>query len=286
MDDSHHIPPGEIQPRRPSRWRKIVSGNLEEPPRRGYRFPVSVEAELHDPSGSFPCAAENLSRTGVLLLGALPPPAQERVDLTLKDRGGRHQVRLVGRVIRAEAGEESSTLSIAVEFVEMDDARRDDLEILLARLLETGAAPGPFDALKPGVSPLEVRKVLESIPLPQRLNLASRAALREREFLRLDTNPAVLDALVRNPNLLPAEARSIATLPFLSPASIDALALDSRFAGDEDLVLALAAHPRIAPPALDRLIAQIKPPHLRRLLAKPGLTAALRDRLLKRLSRG
>jgi hypothetical protein len=166
-----------------------------------------------------------------------------------------------------------------------DEARRDDLEILLARLLESGAASSPFDSLKPGASPPDVKKVLEGIPLPQRLNLASRAALREREYLRMDTNPAVLDALIKNPNFVLAEARAIAAVPFLSPGSIDALALDSRFGGDEELILALAAHPKIAPPALERLTGQLKPPQLRRLLAKPGLTAALRERLLKRLAR-
>jgi hypothetical protein len=167
----------------------------------------------------------------------------------------------------------------------MDEARRDDLEILLARLLESGAAAGPFDALKPGASPLEVKKILEAIPLPQRLNLAGRAALREREYLRMDTNPAVLDALIKNPNLVLAEARAVAAVPFLSPSSIDALASDQRFSHDEDLVLALAAHPKIAPPALERLTGQLKAPQLRRLLAKPGLTAVLRERLLKRLAR-
>jgi hypothetical protein len=188
-------------------------------------------------------------------------------------------------VIRASTEEDSSNLSLAIEFVEMDEARRDDLEILLARLLESGAAPGPFDALKPGASPLEVKKILEGIPLPQRLNLAGRAALREREYLRMDTNAAVLDALVRNPNLVLAEARAIAAVPFLSPSSIDALASDQRFSHDEDLVLALASHPKIAPPALERLTGQLKAPQLRRLLAKPGLTVVVRERLLKRLAR-
>jgi hypothetical protein len=204
------------------------------------------------------------------------------VDLTLKDRSGSHQARLTGRIIRASVDDESSSLSLAIEFVEMDEARRDDLEILLARLLESGAAAGPFDALKPGASPLDVKKVLEGIPLPQSWNLASRAALREREYLRMDTNPAVLDALIKNPNFVLAEARAIAAVPFLSPGSIDALALDSRFGGDEELILALAAHTEDRPARAGAADRTAQAPQLRRLLAKPGLTAALRDRLLKR----
>ena len=263
-----------------------MSGHSEEPPRRGFRFPAGVQAELHDESGTFVCAAENLSRTGVLLVGPLPPPAHEQVDITLKDRSGSHQTRLTGRVIRATSDEDPSSLRIAIEFIDLDDAGRDGLEILLARLLEAGAPPGSLDLLKPGASPLEVKKSLEAIPLPQRLNLASRAALREREFLRLDANPAVLDALVRNPNLTLVEARAIAASPFLTSGTLDVLANDPRFGADEELVLALAVHPKIALPVAERITSQLKPPQLRRLLAKPGLSGALRDRLLKRLTRG
>ena len=219
-------------------------------------------------------------------MGPLPPPAQEQVDITLKDRSGSHKTRVTGRVIRASSDEGPTSLRLAIEFVDLDEAQRDDLEILLARLLESGPPASPLDALKPGVSPLEIKKALESIPLPQRLSLATRAPLREREFLRLDTNAAVLDALVRNPNLVLAEARTIAASPFLSSPSIDALAADPRFGADEELVLALAVHPRIALPTAEKLTAPFKPPQLRRLLAKPGLNPSLRDRLLKRLTRG
>lgn len=285
MDESDQIRPSGIAPRRPSRWRKIVSGHPEEPPRRGYRFPLAVEAELHDPSGSFLCAAENLSRTGVLLVGSLPPPAQEQVDITLKDRSGSHKTRVTGKVVRASS-DDVDGLRLAIEFVGLNDDQRDGLEILLARLLESGPPPGPLDALKPGASPLEIKKALEAIPLPQRRDLATRASVRERDYLRLDSNPAVLDALVRNPNLALAEARAVATSGFLSAPSIDALASDPRFGSDEELILTLAVHPRIALTTGERLTASLKPPQLRRLLAKPGLNPALRDKLLKRLTRG
>jgi hypothetical protein len=72
----------------------------------------------------------------------------------------------------------------------MDDARRDALEALLARLLETPAVVS-LDSLKPGASPQDIKSALEAIPLPQRIALASRAGLKEREHLRLDANPSV-----------------------------------------------------------------------------------------------
>ena len=97
-----------------------------------------------------------------------------------------------------------------LEFLDMDDARRDALEVLLARMLEAPSA-SPFDALKPGCPPQEIRRTLEAIALPQRIALATRATAKEREYLRQDTNGAVLEALVRNPGLTVAEARLIAT---------------------------------------------------------------------------
>lgn len=263
-----------------------MGGHPEEPPRRGFRFPAGVQAELHDDSGSFLCAAENLSRSGVLLVGPLPPPAGGRVDLTLKDRGGRHEARLTGRVIRLATDEDTKDLQIAVEFDELDAARRDDLEVLLARLLEGGPVPTSLDELRPGSSPLEVKKALDAIPLPQRINMAGRAGPKEREYLRQDAHPAVLDALARNPSLVLAEARALAASAFLTAPTIDFLAADPRYKSDEEIVFALAVHPRVSLATATRLTSQLKPPQLRKLTAKPGLSGALRDQLFKRITRG
>jgi len=263
-----------------------MSGHSEGTPRRGYRFPAGVLAEIRDGEQSFSCGAQNLSRSGVLLTGPIPTPSADTVELTLKAPAGTLEVRLRARVIRVEREPDSEDLQIALQFVDPDDSQRQALEDLLARLLQQGQTSGPFDGLTPGTPAHEIKKALESIPIAQRIALASHASLKEREFLRLDVNPAVLEALIRNPNLGLAEARAIGVSPHLTPATIDALAHDSRFKGDEELRMVLATHPRVTAATAEGLTADFKATQIRKLLAKPGLSQVLRDKLFRRLSRG
>ena len=243
-------------------------------------------AEIRDGEQSFACDAQNLSRSGVLLSGPVPTPSSDTVAVTLKAPMGSLEVHLAARVIRVEADPSSGDLQIALQFVDSDDAQKQALEDLLARLMQQGQNSGPFDGLTPGTPAHEVKKALEAIPLAQRISLAARASLKEREYLRLDTNTAVLESLVRNPNLIVAEARAIAVSPHLTPGTIDILAHDSRFKGDEELRMVLATHPRVPVATAEALTADFKSPQIRKLLAKPGVSQALRDKLFRKLTRG
>jgi hypothetical protein len=262
-----------------------MSGHSEGPTRRDYRFPAAVPATVNQGSRSIPCSAENLSRTGVLLVGRFPAPALERLDFTLKTSSGSLEIQLAGRVARIEHDPERQETHLALAFVDMDAAKQDALEVFLARLLESHP-PGSLETLKPGAAPHEIKKVLESIPLPQRIALAQRAELKQREILRQDQHPAVLDSLVRHPNLTVAEARAIAASPFLQSGTIDLLAADTRFKSDDELRMALATHARVSMITAERLTADFKGPQIKKILTRPGLNLLLRDKLFKRMTRG
>lgn len=261
-----------------------MGGHQDNLSPRGYRFPAGLPAEINDDGRTLPCVAQNLSRSGVLLIGPLPAQGVERLDLTLKAATGRLDVRLFGKIIRIEPAEEPGIHRIAIEFVDLSDESKDAVEVLLARVIES-PTPTALDGVKANALPHEVRKVLETIPLPQRTSIATRASTRERDLLRHDANASVLDALVRNPSLVPAEARAIAASQFLAPATIEALWADPRFQQDEDLKLALAGHVRVPPPLIDRFIAGLSPEVARRFHAKPGLAPALKLRLAQRMSK-
>jgi len=258
-----------------------MSGHPDDTSRHGYRFRTGVAAELYDGGRTVVCGAENISRSGVLLVGDLSAPSAELVDFALRAPTGTLTVRLSGRVIRIEPGSGGDATRIAIEFVDMDDSRRGALEVLLARLLETPSV-GPLDALKPGATPQEIKKALEAIPLPQRIALSSRASLKEREILRLDTNPVVLEALAHCSNLGLAEARALAASQFLMFGTLDALANDPRFRQDEELRMAVAVHPRVSLSTAEKVTADFKEPQIKKLLAKPGLNQILREKLLRR----
>jgi hypothetical protein len=258
-----------------------MSGHPDGPARHGYRFRTGVHAELELGGRTIACEAQNLSRSGVLLVGDLAKPTQGTVDLSLVLPTGSLTVRLSGRVIRVEPDPDGEGTRMALEFVGMDDARRDAVEALVARLLEAPAA-SPFDHLKPGAPPQEIKKALEAIPLPQRISMASRASQKDREILRSDTNPAVLEALARNPNLTLAEARALLTSVFLIPGTLDALSNDLRFKDDEALRIAVAAHPRVSLATAEKVTADFNVPQIKKLLAKPALNQILREKLFRR----
>ena len=258
-----------------------MSGHSDDTHRRGYRFKTGVHAELHDNGRIFACETQNISRSGVLLIGEFPEPQSDTVDFVVSAPTGSLTVRLKGRVIRSQPGAEGGLQSLALEFVDMDDSGREALDVLLARLLEAPTG-GSLDGLKPGSSPQEIKAALESIPLPQRIALSSRTGVKEREYLRLDANPAVLESLAHNPNLGVVEARALAGSTFLMSGTLDALANNPRFKDDEELRMSIAVHPRVSLHTAEKVTANFKLPQIKKLLAKPGLNQILREKLFRR----
>lgn len=252
-------------------------------PRRGTRFHAGIPSELHDASGSTPCSAHDVSRTGALLVGPIRSPSGV-ADLTLKAPTGTLEVRLPARVARELPDTENGERQIAFEFEALTPDQKEGLEALLSRLIE-GAAPGPLESLRPGAPPNEVRKALEQIPIPHRISLATRAGVREREWLRQDIVGAVLEALARNPNLLAADVKVLLSSPHVLPSTLEILANDSRFKGDDEIQLGLAAHPKVPPPVGERLVEGMKGTALRQLLRRPGMNPVLRERVVRKLSR-
>lgn len=256
----------------------------EDTPRRGYRFHTDLPAVVHLSDGPCPCVAQDLSRGGVLLVGPLPVPAPERVDLTLKSAEGRVQVRLTARVVRCEPDPESGGARLAVSFDEVGEKELGELEVILARWMEHHPA-GPLDAVRPGAPAHEMRKAAEAIPLPQRIALANRGGPREREILRHDIHPAVLDALVKNPATSIVEIRAILAAGGLAPAVLEAIAQDARFAPDPEIGAAIVTHPHATLALAERLLRQLPEATLRGMLHRPGLNPAVRDKLVKKLQR-
>jgi hypothetical protein len=253
---------------------------------RGYRFQASLPAVLLEGDREHSCAALDLSRTGVLLVGEVPSPEGKEVEFSIRSVSGDVQQRFIGRVARIEtAGEEGGALRSAVEFLALDLDQKQSLEVLLARVME-GRIPAVLEALRPGAPPQEVRKALESIALAHRIALASRAGPREREFLRQDPHPLALESLARNPNLLAAEARALAGVIHLLTSTLEILASDPRWARDEDIQIAIATHPNVSIPLAERVAAQIDRSALRKMLARPSLHPLIRDKILRRLARG
>jgi PilZ domain len=261
-----------------------MSGHPDGTPRNGYRLRTGIPAHVRSGEATFDCETINISRGGALILGTFPTPLVGTVEIAFKTPSGGLSIHLSARVVRVEPDPDKGGQRVALEFTGMDVPLRDALDVLLARLLEAPAG-NPIESLKPGASPQDIKKVLESIPIAQRIGMSSRAAVKEREILRLDTNPAVLESLARNPGLTVAEARLLAASAYLMPGTLDALSNDVRFKHDDELRIAIAIHPKVSVATAERVTLDFKLPQLKAILAKPSLSLPLREKLFKRMTR-
>jgi hypothetical protein len=252
---------------------------------RGFRFQAGLPAALFDGDQEHACRAHNLSRTGVLLVGALPTPSGQEIEFAIRSPAGDLDQHFIGRVARIEEGGEGGERRLAVEFLALDLDQKEKLEMLLARVME-GMAPAPLEALRPGSPPHEIRKALESVPLAHRIGLAARAGPREREYLRQDIHPAVLESLTRNPNILLAEVRALLAVIHLMPSTLELIVADQRWSKDEEIRILVATHPHVSFPLAERITAGFQAPALKKMLARPTLNALLRDKIVRRIARG
>lgn len=247
---------------------------------RGARFVAGLPAAVHLPKNDYPCTAHNLSRSGALLVGRFPRLTGYRVEVSIGHALGDVGLRLAGRVVRTRDADDGQQ-KLALQFVELTEERRETLEALVARIIE-GHSPASIEALKPGATADEVRRALELVSVPHRVSLAARANPRERLFLRQDPHPQVLEALARNPNLLPAEARALATVPHLLPSTLELLSRDPRWAKDGEVVAAVLSHPRIPPTLAQKIVDALEPQTVMKLTQVPGIPSAIRMQLTRR----
>jgi hypothetical protein len=172
---------------------------------------------------------------------------------------------------------------VAIEFLDPAPAERDKLEALVSRVIGSGN-PSPFQNIRPGMPPHEVRRALEAIPLSDRMSAAARATTpRDREILRSDGHPLVLQALARNTNLSLDDARALASQPQALPALLEGLGNDGRWRQDDEIKLLLLAHPQLPVGVADALLAGLKTVHVRRLLGRSSLSPLVRAKVMKRL---
>ena len=257
----------------------------EEIKKRGSRFSAGVESVLHAGGQDLDCRAHDLSRSGALLTGALPSMTDEAVEVTFRLPVGDFSLRLPGRIVRCQNGGEDGGVSLGFQFHDLGEEESENLEILVARVLE-GGHPAPIEMLKSGASEQEIRDALEQVPIAHRIALAIRASLREREFLLKETRPPVLEALARNPVMLVAEARELAASRHVLGTTLELLARNPRWGKDEPLRVGIITNPRVPLPLATEIVGEMSPEILRKVMQQPGLHPSIRDQLMRKMARG
>jgi hypothetical protein len=253
---------------------------MERPSRGASRFLAGLPAELCYHGRAYPCTAHNLSRTGVLLRGSIPWPSDDVVEVAVTSGSGDLELRVRGRVRRVdvEETEEGRSLRIGIEFREIDDDRRSVLEALVARVVE-GVSPASIGSLPPDASREQIRDALDKIPLAHKIALASRGEARERELLANDPSPQVIEAIARNPKVLPKEVMNLLRLPHILPSTLEILGRDTRLAQNEEVRILVASHPKASLTLARSIANELTPEGQARLLRRPSVHPTVRNEL-------
>jgi len=149
--------------------------------------------------------------------------------------------------------------------------------------MEGGTPAWTLDELPANASVATIQAALERVPLPHRIQLASRGMPRERGMLMKDSHLQVIDALTRNPHLLLHEMLSLLRMPNLLPHTLDAISKDSRWSGSDQVRLLLAAHRNTSFGVAQRIVATLSDAALKKLLRSPGLKPAIQAGIVRRL---
>ena len=248
-------------------------------PDRKVRFKAGIPAVVYYRSREYVCMAHDLSRTGVLLLGGIPWPSGETVQFRLDTPSGDLHLELSGRVVRVSEDKSGHGTALALEFSTLAEDEKQNLETILHRVIE-GHSPTLLSEIDPDSPAREIQTGLGAIPLPHRIGLASRAiSTRERELLRNDIHPQVLEALARNPNLLESELHALLKNIHILPRTLEQIATDTRWNDKQDVLVEIIAHIRAPLPLADRLLQKLSQPALRKLIRKPGLNSTILSKL-------
>lgn len=258
--------------------------NPSETARSQSRFLASLPATLYHESQEHPCEAFNLSRSGVLLTGRLPQPEEPDLELRIATAAGDLELRTVARVVHVQHDAEQGETKLGLQFMELSAAQKETIDLLVARIVE-GRAPAALEGLKRGASEAESRKALKKVSAAHRVALALRGQAREREFLRRDPDPHVLQALARNPRITLPEIINLARVGHLLPSTLEIMSIDPRWSRDDELKILIATHPRVTFQTADRIVSGMGDVVLQRLLSRPGLQPAVREKLMARLTR-
>lgn len=253
--------------------------------RSASRFMAGLPASFQLDGVDIPCRAHNLSRSGVLLVGQMPAISSSEIWLTIASPNGDLQLTTAGRVIRCDTDPDEGRTTLGIEFVAVSRDDRPTLEALVARVVE-GLMPGSLEELPATATPEQIRLALDQIPLHHRTALAVRARPREREVLIRDRQIQVIDALARNPNLLPREVITLLRMPNLMPTTLETIGRDTRWIGNEHVMVLVATHRNAPLPLAEQILSRMSPAGLQRAIRAPSLRPVLRDKILRRLPRG
>jgi len=248
--------------------------------RHGYRFLAGLKATVTFGASESPCQAVDLHRSGVMLEGSFSAEENGMVGVSLQSASEDLRFEARGRVTHVSLNEETGHTRLGLQFEALSSAETKNLESLVARVIE-GQNPAPLAHLARDASVAEIREALGKIPTAHKITVAQRALPLERSFLFHDGDGQVFEALCRNPQLTMPEVIRMLRMPTLLPTTLELLSRDQRWNANEEIKITIATHPRVTFPVADRLCRTLTLLGIRKVIRRPGLNPAIKNRLVQ-----
>jgi hypothetical protein len=255
------------------------------PARRGRaRFLASLPAVVRVDGEDHSCAADDLSRTGVLLTGTFACPTDPMVEVTITTAAKDRTLHLEGRVMHAHENEEAGELRLGVQFEHLTDEQNETIDLLVSRVVE-GMAPAALEGIDKKASVGEIREALSKVTVAHRVQLAARCGPKERAILKHDPDPHVLESLARNPNINLPEIKTLLRRTDLLPSTLEVVASDVRWFADDETKIMVATHPRVTFTTADKVVHRMNELTVARVIQRPGLQPGVKQKLMVKMSR-
>ena len=124
---------------------------------------------------------------------------------------------------------------------------------------------------------------IRAMDVSEKMRLASRATLTERQILLRDTSPQVLMGLLANPRIEDKEVLALAKSSAASGGVLQRIAKDRRWSASYEIRLALVKNPQTPTPLALRLMEALREKDLRMLAKAGAVREAIRAAALRKV---
>lgn len=127
-----------------------------------------------------------------------------------------------------------------------------------------------------GAAKTALQAYLMNLPVPKKVELASRGNREVRMILSRDASPLVARAVIASPRLAENDVHAYAASPLTNEEILRAIGENREWMSNPRLVYVLVSNPRTPPPVALRLVPRLAKNELAQLVRNPNASAFVR----------
>jgi Tfp pilus assembly protein PilZ len=230
---------------------------------------------------------EFIAASGLFLKTDQTAPMFSEFELTLILPDGSDCTPLKARVVQCVVGPEPGLM---VQLLDDTAELANRIDEFLAKGEDAGNGDQAAELPAWKARKLDQKRIEKRMPFHEKMRamlpndrarLAARANRKERAFLMRDTEPVVLQFLLKNPHLTRGEVVDISKLTSLNYQIIRQIMANTAWAQNEEIRFNLVRNPKTPTSIALKLVPQLNMKHLRDLAKDHGVKAQIKQSALR-----